>query len=307
MSKEFVEIFRTDPNNVGDMFSNPLRYFAKGAKVHTVDITQALTTDYPDDVPVVVGGGGLIENEMFGHIVPIIAEGVDSVGLDNMWENRWICRNGKNEKIYNKFNDEFQRLFNEAHKSIKRNKGPKILWGAGHNQREVNKKDGELVWPRWMKEFDLVGVRDYLQGFNWVPCASCMHPAFDKKYEVTNKIVWFEHKKQLIKGAEFGSVPIPRIVNSGQNLEQTISILGSAEIVVTNSYHGVYWATLLGKKVICVDPWTSKFFYFRHMPVIARSRDWEDKLDKAVAYPNALNECREANINFWKQVQELVK
>lgn len=303
---EYVEIHRKDQNNIGDIYSNPLRYFAESSdKIHTVDITHALTANYPDDVPIIVGGGGLIENEMFGHIVPIIVEGVDANALDNMWENRWICRNGKNEEIFNKFNEQFIKIFVEAQKNIKTNKGPKVLWGAGHNQRDVSRKDQNLTWPKWMKNFDLIGVRDYMQGYEWVPCASCMHPAFDKEYKVTNKIIWFEHKKQLIKGADFGAVPIPRVVNTGQNFEQTIALLGSAEVVVTNSYHGVYWATLLGKKVICVDPWTSKFFYFKHMPVLAKSKDWENMLDEAVSYPESLKECREANINFWNKVKQL--
>lgn len=305
MFNEVVQIFRTDPNNVGDMFSNPMRYFGKDLKVHTVDITQTLTTNYPDNVPVIVGGGGLIENEMFGHMIPIIAEGVDSVGLDLMWENRWVCKNANNEETFKKFNNEFQKIFNEANRALHKNKGPKIIWGAGHNKRDVNKRE-ELSWPKWFKDFDLVGVRDYLQGYDWVPCASCMHPAFDKEYEIKNKIVWFEHKKQLVKGAEFGLLPIPRLVNSGQNIEQTIEILGSAEIVVTNSYHGVYWATLLGRKVICVDPWSSKFFFFKHMPIMAKSRNWEEKLDEAVSYPNALAECREANLNFWNKVKTII-
>mgnify|MGYP001057532258 CR=1 FL=1 len=306
MTKEYVEIHRTDQNNIGDIYSNPLRYFAnKEDKIHTVDITHAQTSNYPDDVPVIVGGGGLIENEMFGHLVPIIAEGVDASAMDKMWENRWICRNGKNEEVFNTFNEQFVQIFAKAQKEIIKNKGPKILWGAGHNQRGVSKKDGDLKWPKWLKDFDLIGVRDYMQGYEWVPCASCMHPAFDKQYEVTNKIIWFEHKKQLIKGGDFGNIPIPRVINSGQNFEQTIALLGSAEIVVTNSYHGVYWATLLNKKVICVDPWTSKFFYFKHMPVLSKSRDWENKLDEVASYPEALQECREANINFWNKVKQL--
>ena len=301
---EYVEIHRIDQNNIGDMYSNPLRYFAsQNDKVHSVDITHALQDNYPDDVPVIIGGGGLIENEMFGHMIPILAEGVDSVALDKMWESRWICRNGKNESVYNEFNNEFVRIFAKAQQEILTNKGPKILWGAGHNQR-TNKKE-PLDWPKWMSKFDLIGVRDYMQGYDWVPCSSCMHPAFDKQYEVTNKIIWFEHKKQLIKGGDFGPTPIPRVVNSGQNFEQTIALLGSAETVVTNSYHGVYWATLLGRKVVCVDPWTSKFFNFKHMPVLAKSRDWENKLNEAASYPHALQECREANINFWEKVKTL--
>ena len=305
MAKEYVEVFRTDQNNVGDMFSNPLRYFAnKDDNIHTVDIDLANQTPYPDNVPVIVGGGGLIGNEYFGQVAGAIAKGQDFKNLENMWQNRWICKNASNEQIFNEFNEQFLKAYQKAESSIHQNQGPKVLWGAGHNMRDWSEKD-EIKWPKWMSDFTLVGIRDYLQGYEWVPCASCMHPAFDKEYEVTNKVIWFEHKKQLIKATEFGREPVLRFCNSGQNFEQVIELLGSAETVVTNSYHGVYWATLLGKKVICVDAWSSKFFYFKHKPLFCKSKAWEERIGYAPSYPEALEECRTANVNFWNKVKQL--
>ena len=45
------------------------------------------------------------------------------------------------------------------------------------------------------------------------------------------------------------------------NLDEnkTIEFIGSGDVVVTNSYHGAYWATLLGKVVVAF-PWASKFY-----------------------------------------------
>lgn len=301
---EYVEVYRKDINNVGDIFSNPLRYFADKSNVVSVDIAHLENSPMVDDVPVVIGGGGLIANEHFGELAGMIAEGADVTSLVNMYNNRWKCKNTNNEQLFATFNEQFQALYSKTLAQLKSNKGPKIIWGAGHNKQNWNSND-EIKWPSWMSKFDLVGIRDYMQGYEWVPCASCMHPAFDKQYEITNQVVWFEHKKQLIKPTDMGPDPVPRFINSGGNMEQIIALLGSAETVVTNSYHGVYWATLLGRKVICADAWSSKFYYFKHKPAYTKSKDWRDHLNDAPSYPDALAECRNANKIFWNKVQQL--
>jgi hypothetical protein len=46
-----------------------------------------------------------------------------------------------------------------------------------------------------------------------------------------------------------------------------------ADVVVANTYHGAYWATLLGRRVIVAAPFSNKFFGFRHEPVIVRDME----------------------------------
>ena len=297
----YIEIYRKDPNNIGDFYANPLRYFAnKDDIVTSIDIAEPHLSCWDDQTPMIFGGGGLIANEIFGENIKSIIESDDHTSLDNMWENRWHLRNQNNAKLHADFTNKMQELIADVRRKMHKNSGKKVIWGAGHNQRGF----GDTVkYPKWLQDFDLVGVRDFNVGFEWVPCASCMHPAFNKKYDIQHEVLWFEHKKQLIKGADFGSDPVFRIVNSGQNFDQTIAILGSAKTIVTNSYHGVYWATLLGKKVICVDPWSSKFNSFKHPPTFAKGKDWAEKIEDAKSYPNALEECRQANIQFWERVK----
>ena len=132
-----------------------------------------------------------------------------------------------------------------------------------------------------------------------------MHPAFSKTYEIKNEFVWFEHKKKLIDGRSLDLKPAPRMLNTGQNMEQIIEFLGSGETVVTNSYHGVYWATLLGRKVVCI-PWGAKFNMFKHPPTMATPENWPDMISKAQNYTNALNECRSSNLSFFSDVTNLM-
>jgi exopolysaccharide biosynthesis predicted pyruvyltransferase EpsI len=137
-----------------------------------------------------------------------------------------------------------------------------------------------------------------------------MHPAFNsvnvKKYKIKNKVIWFEHKKQLIK--DFGDDAIPRFVNSGNNIEHTIELLGSTEIILTNSYHGAYWGTLLRKKVIVVGgAWSTKFNWMKHPPmVLSRKQRWQDVVDEAPIYKDALEECRTATEKHWMTIKGML-
>jgi len=305
MTTDYIEVYRIDENNVGDYFSNPLRYFAeKNTSVKTIDVDNLSHVEYEDDCPIIVGGGGLIANEHFGENLSRVVDGADNVALKNMYDASWVCKSPNNEKVFEDFQTRWQKLYSSTLEKLHSNKGPKVIWGAGHNKQDFNRKTG-MVWPAWLDKFTLIGMRDYMSGYQWVPCASCMHPAFDKEYEVTNDVIWFEHKKQLLKAGEMGTNPVPRFANSGNNFDQIISILGSAETVVTNSYHGVYWATLLNKRVVCVEPWSSKFYGFKHTPKYSRIKDWTEVAKDAKRYPSALEECRDANRKFWEKVKRL--
>jgi hypothetical protein len=302
---KFVLVHRRDPNNVGDIAADPLQYFLNPSEYIAVDITQVDETEFPAELPIVVGGGGLLANELFGDKIDSLAYDFDEEQLLKLWNSRWILGDQKNEEIYERFIGQYESLIDTAIKQLKTTPSKRIIWGAGHNAKTNKTKIKELAYPSSLRDYDLVGIRDYGTGYNWVPCASCMHQAFDKDYEITNEVVWFEHKKQLIKN--FGNDPIPRLVNSGSNIEQTIAFLGSAETIITNSYHGAYWGTLLGRKVILVDSWSTKFHYFKHKPYVLREGEyWRDALPNVPVYNNALNECRAATVSFWEQIQQEV-
>ena len=319
MSKvKFVVIHRTDPNNTGDIASNPLQYFLKPDEYEVTDIDTLGQVAYPDDVPIIVGGGGLLNNEHFGENVERCLMTPDGAQLENCWDNQWRLINPKYKQAHNQFYEQFKDLITSTLAKIHRSGVPRFVWGAGHNNQKAQQKDIMIAgvrYPKFLREFDLVGIRDVVdeQPYQWVPCASCMHPALRKKYPIKNDIIFYEHKKQLIKGAEFGSKPVPRFINTGSNVEQTIELIGSANVVLTNSYHGVYWATLLGKKVICVSPWASKFYMFKHQPMFLKSmKDFDDDdvasiIDQAPQFPLALDECINATEGFWNQIKSRVQ
>jgi hypothetical protein len=303
--KKCVVIHRRDQNNVGDMASNPLQYFLKDDKYESVDITQIYTTSYNSTLPVVVGGGGLIGNEFFGEIVRDTLNSSDKNQLMSLWEHRWDLVNPNNKKANEEFLVKYKDLIKEFVDKLDENKTPKFFWGAGYNGEYNKKIKANFEWPGWMVEFDKIGVRDWGQSLPWTPCASCMHPALRKDYAIKNDIIFFEHKKQLLK--DFGTDSIPRFINSGSNIEQTIELLGSANIILTNSYHGAYWGTLLKKKVIVVGAWGAKFYAFKHPPLILDKNDhWKTVLDQAPIHGAALDECIDATEKYWEDVKQIL-
>ena len=170
-----------------------------------------------------------------------------------------------------------------------------IGWAIGHNVHGAC----DILYDEYKnsKAFDLLGVRDSTNYLEWVPCPSCMHSIFDKEFEIKNKIVIYEHKNFPMRNLD---INFPKMKN-GDSFEEVIDFLGSAELVITNSYHGAYWAILLNRKVIVMQPFSTKFFGFRHPLIVANNFDIKD-IKNVPTYPNALKEAREANMKFAKSV-----
>lgn len=302
MPKCYV-VHRIDKNNVGDIASNPLQYFLKPNLYQSIDINEIHTT-YLDDKPIIAGGGGLINNYFFGDILYKLIQPSDKNQIANLANQYWQNFSSNNKVVRDAFFEKLNVLVAETISQLDCRKTPRIIWGAGHNGDYNKKSEYNLEYPDFLRNFDLVGLRDYNQQYQWVPCASCMHPALAKKYTIKNDVIWFEHKKQLVKSTDFGNDPIPRFINSGNNIEQTIEILGSANIIITNSYHGAYWGTLLNKKVIVYEPWSTKFFTMRHQPyMLSKNENWKHIVDEVATYDNALHECVTANQEYWNKVK----
>ena len=130
-----------------------------------------------------------------------------------------------------------------------------------------------------------------------------MHPIFDRDFNIEHKIVIYEHKNFPLSG--IGDL-YPKITNK-YPFEEIIEFLGSAEVIITNSYHGAYWATLLGRKVVILQPFSSNFFGFHHPLLVANNIDDIKSLTELPVYPNALLEAREANLKFLEKVRSQIE
>lgn len=303
-----IVVHRIDRNNVGDMASDPLQYFMPG-KYDVIDILNLPAAQYDGSSPIIVGGGGLIGNDFIGNDLERLLSSNDYSQLVQLVNSGWKVSDSNHQDLQREFTDKLHKLVKEYIDKLSRKvTAPRIVWGAGHNQ-DMSKRVKSIQYPDYLSGFDKVGIRDHRQAYNWVPCASCMHPALEKNYAIKNDIIFFEHKKQLIKSTDFGHRSIPRYVNSGNNIEQTIELLGSANIILTNSYHGAYWGTLLKKKVIVVDVWSTKFYFFKHNPLLVGKDGMEhidQYIDQAEIFPHALQECKKVTQDYWNEVQQML-
>jgi hypothetical protein len=180
-----------------------------------------------------------------------------------------------------------------------------VAWGVGESEH-VDRQGGFVLpyagpMPAYLKQFDLVGLRDHGTEYPWAPCASCMLPQFDQVPQPRHEVVVYEHKRIPIPVApEF-----PRRTNAGHDIDATLAFLASGRVVITNSYHGAYWATLLGRRVVAI-PNMSKMYRFRHAPVVCRAEHWQRGIELTRAYPQALAECRAATLEFHQRVKVLL-
>jgi hypothetical protein len=119
---------------------------------------------------------------------------------------------------------------------------------------------------------------------------------FDAAPEPEHAAVLFYHSKKSADLARVDGMPL--MSNHGCTLEEAIRFIGSGRTVISNSYHGVYWALCLGRRVICV-PFSDKFLGFKENPVIAGPQDWPAMIGKAEARDGVLDVARARNRAFY--------
>lgn len=250
-----ISVFRKDPKNVGDWWSVPSRYFQVSGD-GTYDLVDAKTIPNLAGV-VVLGGGGL----------------------------------GR---------PDFQDFLSELLRPDRKYKV--IGWGIGADsitrRREVLKGPADMQQLlEYFSELDEIGTRIAPENvsypdkrFSWVPCASCMSPLFDEfsSSPIRQRVGVYEHLREPLTphiggpgrflSRFFG--PYSYLSNRGTDFRKKLAFLAQSEFIITNSYHGVYWGTLLKRKVVCV-PFKNGLFSFKHAPAYLDIGGFESAMDRA--------------------------
>lgn len=158
-----------------------------------------------------------------------------------------------------------------------------VAWGVGHHVRKEPWHEAMVAeHKRAASLCDLYFPRDCVRGFEdrWAPCASCMHPVFDEDHKPAHAAVRYSACRRI----DVSNGVDPHMTNEEGSIENAVRFLASGEKVITSSYHGAYWAGLLGRQVEIV-PWGSKFEYVPRLN---------------------LTECRELNRRAHRQVLDLL-
>lgn len=181
--------------------------------------------------------------------------------------------------------------------SIKR-----VIWGIGTNFHDQT----EAVHPEWLRGFNLVGLRDTgpLYGMEFVPCPSCLHREFKIQREApTHEFVLYEHWQYPISITD-----APRMTNQApaDDFWKVLDFLASGEVVISNSYHGLYWAVLLGRKALCYEPFSNRFHHVPWKMAFCDHENWAQKVKEAVIPEFDLNEAVARNLIFRQKVEEVL-
>ena len=276
MIRPVIFVNRCTDGNLGDALSSPLNYF-RAAFAFNMHIEVHLRgTRYERHVRkrvlqrlrdaahlIIVGGGGLLGHEFYRDDI---------------------------------------RFWTDGYRT------PVVLWGAGHNVGSIFTvpESTEEVGYAQLLGFTAIGLRDWGTDFPWVPCASCLHPALHDT-ETSRQLLLFALHRDTRRDVTFlerllkqASGPYEVVFND-ERVERYIGKMRSASAVVTNSYHGAYWATLLGKPVVAVGGGT-KMLLMKHKPTIATVDDWAARMSYAVGHPNVLEECCDRTVDFSRMI-----
>lgn len=176
-----------------------------------------------------------------------------------------------------------------------------IVWGTAWEQQ---REDLDQLASR----SSLIGVREWLDDAEWqqrwVPCASVLHCALPRlrKSKATKDWLIVDHwKRRAIKFP----LAATRISNYRTKIQTILEAIADHHFVLTSSYHAVYWATLLKRRVVfCSDPWMPKVCQSRWPVPAAQTFAWT-LLDQTRQYPDALDQALTANRSFLQQVTNL--
>ncbi len=196
----------------------------------------------------------------------------------------------------------FRGLNNAA--GINRSPGTKhIAWGVGTRQ------SFPISWSysQSRRLCDLVGSRDWGDTrYEFAPCASCMSPLFDTPSEPKHDVVFYFHGGKTDQQGIDIPEGMPKLSNNCGSLEEALTFISSGATVVSNSYHGVYWSLLMGRKTICI-PFSNKFQGYRFSPTYATPANWQGYLADGIVAPDMLATCRDATLGFKSKVDQMIQ
>lgn len=176
-----------------------------------------------------------------------------------------------------------------------------VMWGVGANTHGTT----SFVYPKFLSAFDLVGLRDFGNPYQYVPCPTCQHRFFNlRPPDPIYDVVIYEHSDHPVELLE----EIPRMNNAQPRSKfwDVLKFLSSGKVVLTNTFHGAYWTMMLNRPVVIYKPFSNRFYGFQPAMTYATEDDWQQQLARARAVgTDYLAECRKRNNDFALQVIKL--
>jgi hypothetical protein len=176
-----------------------------------------------------------------------------------------------------------------------------IIWGTGSN------KTAEMDYD--ISKFALFSMRDWKnrpQGVDWCPCVSCLMPGLSQKRPIKRRIGMLMHYENHIHTDVRAELGIKDAITNQYSADTILRYIAESEVMFTNTYHGAYWSTLMGKKVI-TPPTSRSCFLNMKYPCTYYDGDIERNIAEAKTYPQALSEARRRNMEFFGKVMAVLE
>lgn len=206
---------------------------------------------------------------------------------------------------------------NEILNKIFKNCNNVIIWGAGtHKYNEKNSFGRTPITINIdLNQALYCGVRDYKHPCDkeFIPCASCLHPAFD----IDQSQFKIERKIGVIKSGlekSFAISNLPSFISNSEPIGNIIRYITTSEIMLVSSYHGAFWSMLLGRKVIIPSSRLEidKYKFFRYPIGILSENEfnYEKIISIAEEIPEPIKflaEARQLNYDFFKKIRNFIE
>lgn len=196
-----------------------------------------------------------------------------------------------------------------------------IGWGVGFNTHNSNWKVENEYTPIEFNKFSLIKIRDFNHPseIEYCPCVSCLAPEFEyaKKNKSGNKekriLGIVEHKDLKLPEFSF-DYSFDKIYNS-DSMDNIIKFIIESRIILTNSYHIVYWAKLLDKPVVVLNAFSDKFRFYKNKPDLYLqfkdstniTRLFSKLLQKKVQNNFLfLNESQNKNLSYFEEIKTYI-
>lgn len=169
-------------------------------------------------------------------------------------------------------------------------------WGIGFNKHFDTKMN--LTKINFAK-FKLLGIRDYKQSYEnnmrYVPCSSCNLKELKYKYKIQRNIGVIEHHHNKISLKKYDKI------NNEVDVVDLIKFIGESNIIITNTYHALYFSALMNKKCVLYNSFSEKFDYAKFNYV---KYEKDLKLNEIEnSNKDLLQECVELNNAFYKFIK----
>lgn len=176
-----------------------------------------------------------------------------------------------------------------------------IAWAPGFNTH--TEYSSRLRTEINFSRFAIVSVRDFQNsaGLPYLPDVTCKIEALRKEYTIKRTIGIARHKDYPISQFSYDEI------TNREPMEKIVEFIGESEVILSNSFHMIYWAMLMGKKTICIEPFSNKFFAYQHKPAYYTAEKSLDECIQQAPVHDVLEDYIQRNEVFFQRVKQLIQ